>query len=663
MLAAPQLPHAPMLSTLILALLLAPLGAQTAPGADSTPAQASGSAAASTEDLPAGASLRLGTRRMLHPTRVMEAVFSPDGTWFVTGAEDGIVRRWNSADGAPQGEFDARGYGAVVALSISADGKSLAVGTRHQCLQVFDLESGARTFVRPETGSLPAWRPDTSDLLVGEYGPMLRVVDPQTAEVTREIDHSPYTVEEVVVSPCDRFVAVRALNRMKLLRRGGTEGQARSAVFVRDAQTLEILGTLEFDDATALAMAFDPSGERLYVGDDLGRVDQYDPVHQKELGLLAGDGQGIFSLAVDLDGKTLSLARLGGVVDRVDTQSMERSGQWLRSRLAYDRLRVQPGVGTLLGVSAGVVDLRRASDGEAVLAPARHLNVVTSLAFSADGEFIASGAHDSSARIWRSSNGNPVGEPLFHGGWVFDVAWLPGSARLATACRDGGIYLWDVLGSPQGERLEASPLGVTSIDVDPDGKRLIAGIAEGTLIVLGINADGAQGAGSVTTEGKIEGLGGIEPSVRFAESGSRGLAAGADLRVYDFDKLAEAGTLGDFGAPIGCLDVSSDGRFAAVGLADGVVRVIEIEGARRRPPMVGHVGRVSSVAFSPDGRRLASVSEFDDTVLIFEVATSKVADALAGQGSPLSSLAYSPDGKCIATGAFDGTILVWDVEL
>jgi WD40 repeat protein len=85
----------------------------------------------------------------------------------------------------------------------------------------------------------------------------------------------------------------------------------------------------------------------------------------------------------------------------------------------------------------------------------------------------------------------------------------------------------------------------------------------------------------------------------------------------------------------------------ADGSADALDRVI-----------VGHLGGVRSVAWSPDHRRVATAG-LDGTLRIWNTdAAGRQAAALGGHG-PLRSVAWSPDGSHVAAAGDDGVPRVW----
>src|SRR5262249_37314922 len=89
---------------------------------------------------------------------------------------------------------------------------------------------------------------------------------------------------------------------------------------------------------------------------------------------------------------------------------------------------------------------------------------------------------------------------------------------------------------------------------------------------------------------------------------------------------------------------------------DTTVKVWNAAGGREMVTLQGHTGKVHSVSWSLDGKRLATASD-DGTVKVGDASGGR--ELLAYTGG-VTSLSWSPGGKRLALGSSDGTAKVWE---
>ncbi len=104
----------------------------------------------------------------------------------------------------------------------------------------------------------------------------------------------------------------------------------------------------------------------------------------------------------------------------------------------------------------------------------------------------------------------------------------------------------------------------------------------------------------------------------------------------------------EFSCPVDVVAGSSpDGNRLAFGHSQGNITLVSSSHDHERRSLIGHRGRVSSLAFSPDGKTLASAGP-DGSVRLWHVATGQELFVFEDLHRSVLSLAFSGDGRFLA---------------
>lgn len=237
-----------------------------------------------------------------------------------------------------------------------------------------------------------------------------------------------------------------------------------------------------------------------------------------------------------------------------------------------------------------------------------HTVHVVSLAFSPDGDMLASGSWDDTVRIWSLSHSEPTSRVLRgHIQNVLAVAFSPDGKFLASGGDDATVRIWD-LANPSTEPrvLRALTESIRSLAFSPDGKTLAAGTAAGGVLLWDrtTQADVAPRM--------LAGPSGLVMSLAFTRDSSK-LAAAIDRTVAIWNlsgEVTERRTIAPSGR-VSAVAFSPDGKILAIGTAIPDVQLRQLANFYAPPVILARAATTDSIAYSEDGSRLVAAGSLE----------------------------------------------------
>ncbi len=281
-----------------------------------------------------------------------------------------------------------------------------------------------------------------------------------------------------------------------------------------------------------------------------------------------------------------------------------------------------------------------------------HFAWVRSVAFSPDGQTLASGSWDGTIIRWDLATGQPHTTLKGHRDRVSSVAFSPDGQTLASGSTDTTIIRWDLATGQPHTTLKGHRDRVSSVMFSPEGQTLASG-SFGTII----RWDRATGQPHATLKGHPDRV----SSVAFRPDGQT-LASASFGTIIRWDLVMEQQQARFVGHPLMVYSLAfrPDGQTLVSGSADETIIVWDVATGQPRATRQGQMGWISSVAFSPDGQTRASGS-WEGPIIRWDLATGQPQARLEGHTHVVWSVAFSPDGQTRASGSKDTTIMLWDV--
>jgi hypothetical protein len=245
--------------------------------------------------------------------------------------------------------------------------------------------------------------------------------------------------------------------------------------------------------------------------------------------------------------------------------------------------------GSELAVAAGrqAIQLLRAPDWR--LAASLDAGAAIVAGFAHSGNLLAT-AEKPSIRLWNSGGAKQIGILTGHTDWVTGLSFSPDDRMLASASDDQTVRFWDVPGRSEIAALRITDVAAGSLAFSPNGATLAFGGRDGNVKLKVLKGGVVQLLGH--HEGPVT-------SLAFAPNGAL-LACGSEDQTVHLWNLSSSSQLRVLRAAkaVRSVAVSPGGTWLAAGTDDGSVRLWQLPDGKALPPLWGHRGPVTSVAFT-----------------------------------------------------------------
>lgn len=421
-----------------------------------------------------------------HTEAVNALAFSPVEELLATASADKTIRLWDLTTG--KALLTLTGHTAAVStLAFSTDGTYLVSGGRDRTVRLWNVAARNTNAVAILSGATNvvlsvAFSPDGNTLAAGSGDYLVRVWDLDFLRRQQLSTLSGHTtrVRGIAFSPDGQtlassdnagFVRLWALNSGKTIRTLNATSRIWNLAYSHDGRYLVTCS------ADTKARVWNPADGTL-VQELIGHASEV------ENAVFSPDDRYLVTVSDDRLGivwdtttwHSLAVLDTGRPTGEIYAVAFSPDGQTVATAHTDHQARlwtIAPKAGDGLDVTL-------------VATLTGHTDYLFGVAFSPDGRYLATASWDNTVRLWDTHTYTTVGAPLEHPGYVYSVAFSPDGRTLATGARDGYVRLWDLSEFPRQQPRLTALLGghtdlIWSVAFSPDGKYIASGSWDATV--------------------------------------------------------------------------------------------------------------------------------------------------------------------------------------
>jgi GTPase SAR1 family protein len=272
-----------------------------------------------------------------------------------------------------------------------------------------------------------------------------------------------------------------------------------------------------------------------------------------------------------------------------------------------------------------------------------HGDSVSSIAWSPDGQLLASGTTDKTIHLWKAGSGEQLRTLKGHTHTVQTLAWSTNGQSLTSYSADKTVKQWDVQSGRQLRQYKGIGNEVFGVSWSPDCRLVASVFREQTIRIWDARAD------KFKQRKELEGHTATVLTVVWAPNGRTLASSSADgtIRIWDAQSGELLRTFDRAGETAYCMAWAPDSRTLASSSLGHAIRIWDTELGRELSVLEGHTSSIQNLRFERQGRLLVSQST-NGSIQLWRCDTWESVALLEKLSSRIGGIDFNPQADLLA---------------